>query len=165
MTTKAQKQMEQNRQCGDPALVNNEGVPISERQIDSETGEILDAPKYQAQEHPGLVKDNGMKRASDFVESGFEEFYPDAQRATIDDVMTMGDVVILDCVIVDNFETQYGSHPLAIVAIMRNEVDAQVKTFPTSGQVVVDKLRQLKHKRVLPVMGAFVKDRRYYDLK
>ena len=105
-------------------------------------------------------------RVSDVVASGFEDFFPDATRTTLDVVIGMGDVMILDCVIVDNFETkEYGSHPLAIVAIAPGIDSAETFTFPTSGQVVVDKLRQLKAKNAMPIIGAFLKDRRYYDVK
>jgi len=109
-------------------------------------------------------KAKAMQRVSDFVESGFGEFYPDADRVSIEEVMAMGDVVLLDCLIVDNYQTIFGTHPLAIIAIAQTE-DSPAVTFPSSGQVVVDKLRQLKAKGALPCLASFVKERSYYDIK
>ena len=105
-----------------------------------------------------------MPRVSDFVESGFGEFYPDAERVSIEEVMAMGDVILLDCLIVDNYQTIFGTHPLAIIAITRH-LDQPAITFPSSGQVVVDKLRQLKAKGAMPCLASFVKERSYYDIK
>lgn len=114
---------------------------------------------------PATKQAEAMPRVADLVASGFEDFYPDAAKTSIEVVIGMGDVVILDCVIVDNFETVYGSHALAIIAIAQSIDSAETFTFPSSGQVVVDKLRQLKVRKALPCIGQFVKEKRYYDVK
>lgn len=106
-----------------------------------------------------------LGRVSDVVDSGFEDFYPDATKTTINNVISMGDVVILDVGIIENFETEYGKHPLAIIAVTQSLDAAETFTFPSSGQVIVDKMRQLKAKKAMPLIGHFTKDDQYYDVK
>ena len=124
------------------------------------TGELVKAMEDE------LRKDApALPRVSDLIGTGIDDFYPHATKTTLEAVIALGDVVILDCVIVDNFETQFGSHTLAIVAVAQSLESLETFTFPTSGQVVVDKLRKLKIQKALPVIGAFLKEKRYYDLK
>lgn len=105
---------------------------------------------------------NKGNRVSDVVTSGVGEFYPDATKTQIEDIMDMGDVMILDAVIVEDFRTEYGIHPFAVVAVER---DNDIFTFPTSGQVILAKIRELKQKDALPILGCFVKEKQYYDVK
>ena len=107
------------------------------------------------------------ERVSDIVTSGIGEFYPEAPKTTLDTVIDMGDVLILDCVIIEDFRTEFGVHPFAVVAIEHTAAKGKVVTytFPTSGQVLLSKLRELKAKGALPITGCFVKDKQYYDVR
>lgn len=113
------------------------------------------------------TKETAMPKArvSDFVKSALDDFYPGAPRTNLADVILRGDVVILDCAIVDDFETEYGLHPLAVIAIA-DDLDSDPQTFPCSGMVIIRKLRKLKEAKAFPIVGEFVKrpDKRYYDL-
>lgn len=112
-------------------------------------------------------------RVSDVVTSGVGDFYPLATKTTLDDVIAMGDVLILDTVIIEDFRTEFGVHPFAVVAIETIATGSAAKskkggdffTFPTSGQVLLSKLRELKTKGALPIIGCFVKEKQYYDVK
>lgn len=106
-----------------------------------------------------------LSRVSDVIESSFQEFYPLATKTSIEAVMALGEVIILDTLIVENFETKYGTHPLAVVAVTPRSNDPAILSFATSGQVVLDKLRQLKARAAFPILGSFVMDKRYYDLR
>lgn len=112
------------------------------------------------------------KRVSDVVDNKMAElagFYPEAQKIDLRAVTEFGDVLILGCVIVEEFTTEFGTHPMAVVAINTyDDPDGKaVFTFPVSAQVILDKLRQLKAKEAFPIVGRFFKDlgKRYYDLE
>ena len=106
------------------------------------------------------------QRVSDIVTSGVGEFYPDAAKTTLETVIDMGDVTILDCCIIEDFRTDFGVHPFAVVAIEHTSAKkTSTYTFPTSGQVLLSKLRELKAKGALPIIGCFVKDKQYYDVR
>jgi len=116
--------------------------------------------KEQAQDAP---------RVGDVVSTGFADFYPDAAKTEIEDVMEMGDVKILGCRIVEDFETAYGSHPFCVIAVNFDIFGGgdDIFTFPTSGVVIVRKMRELAAKEAFPIIGRFFKDhdKRYYDVK
>lgn len=110
-----------------------------------------------------------QQRVSDIVTSGVGDFYPLATKTSLDDVIAMGDVLILDAVIIEDFRTEYGVHPFAVVALEthtdKSKKGGETFTFPTSGQVLLSKLRELKAKGALPITGCFVKEKQYYDVK
>ncbi len=107
------------------------------------------------------------QRVGDVVTSGFEDFYTEAERVEIGAVMEMGDVRILDCRIVENFETEFGEHDLAVIAIqtLGSGSDETVFTFPTSGVVIIRKMRDLISRGLFPIIGRFNREQRYYDVK
>lgn len=115
-----------------------------------------------------MTDSQNQKRVSDVVTSGVGDFYPLATKTTLDDVIAMGDVTILDTVIIEDFRTEYGVHPFAVVAIQTPKTaktKEQTFTFPTSGQVILSKLREMKTKGALPIIGCFVKEKQYFDVK
>jgi hypothetical protein len=105
-----------------------------------------------------------MNRISDIVQSSFDNFYPEARKTDIAEVMRLGDVRILGATICEDFETEYGTHPLAVIAV-ENPLSGETLTFPTSAQVLLDKMRQAKAKNAFPVIGKFTRDKKYYDVR
>ena len=110
------------------------------------------------------TKEPKRKRVCDVVGGG-EPFYPDAVKMPLDEVIKLGDVLIRDARIIEDFETDYGKHDLALIAFSNLEGDGEeISTCACSGIVVVKKIKALLEEHFLPIIGSFVKNERYYDL-
>ena len=104
-----------------------------------------------------------VRRVSDVVGGGEINFYPEAEKVSLDEVIDIGDIILIDAVIIEGFETKYGAHDLALVAFKRFDDDTQYTTA-TSGMVTVKKLRKLIDANAFSITGAFVNTGKYYDL-
>ena len=104
-----------------------------------------------------------QRRVSDVVGSGEISFHVDCERMKLADVVLLGDIRIIDAIIVEGFETVYGAHDLALVAFTNSD-DGEVLTTATSGMVTVKKIRKLIEGNAFPITGAFINTGKYYDL-
>ena len=103
------------------------------------------------------------RRVSDVVGGGEISFHTDCERMRLSDVVQLGDIQIIDAIIIAGFETEYGSHDLALVAFTIAD-DGEILTTATSGAVTVKKIRKLIEAAAFPITGAFINTGKYYDL-
>ena len=104
-----------------------------------------------------------MSRVSDVLGKGAGGFYPDAVKVSINDCMAEGDVEFIDCLVIDNYPTDYGLQNLAIIVY---EDKSMIRhSFATSALVLVDKFKLLKATGKFPITGQIVKEKgRYYNV-
>ena len=94
-------------------------------------------------------------------ELGVGEFYPDLPKMPLL-VLLNYEYQILDAVIVEGFEGEFGESDFAL--ILMEEKDGKQFTTLCGGMVVIKKLRKAKEKDLLPLYGTIVKLEKYYDI-
>lgn len=100
------------------------------------------------------------KRTFSNVVGSSSSFYPDLPRIPLGELLET-EVEVLDAVVIDDFETDFGIHDLAL---MKVKVKDTVGTTACSGQVVIKKVKKALEMEALPLYATFVKPGRYYDV-
>lgn len=90
------------------------------------------------------------------------KFYPDAARIDFTDLLGRP-ITLLDAKIITTTSPKFGSRESALLYV---DIDGNLYTTITSGQVIVNKIKQLIDASRWPVACTAVKEKsvRYYDL-
>jgi len=113
-----------------------------------------------AQEKQTGTSTQELKSVSDYMpERGF---YPDLPKVKLADILGKA-LVIRDATIIENFESQFGIHPFAIL-MLEDPENGTMSTVGTSAIVVLKKVRSLLAYKFLPCMVTFSKPGAYYDM-
>lgn len=104
--------------------------------------------------------DKALKSVSDIMPE--LEFYPDIPKVKLDDILNT-ELHLLDAVIIEDFEGQFGPHPFGIM-LLENPKDGAQSTCGTSGVVIIKKLRKLLADKCLPVRATFTKPGTYFNM-
>jgi len=116
-----------------------------------------------AQEH----KEAQKRTFGSELGAGSVNFYPDLARAPLETVLDR-ELLVLDAMIVEDFETQYGIGDFALLRLS-DEATGEEFTTICGGRVVVRKVRKALAQRLLPLYGTIVLREggahgRYYDI-
>ena len=96
---------------------------------------------------------------------GTEEFYPDANRVDIEDLINVP-ILISDAKILEDFRTEsYGTHDVALLMFKTLEESAdgfvsgtEESTTINSGLVFMDQIKRIMEKKnALPIVGVITK--------
>jgi len=100
------------------------------------------------------------KSVSDVIPSA--AFYPDLSKMELRDIQ---DVThrLLDVTIREDFESDYGTHDLALL-LVEDLLTGEQYTTACSGIVVLKKLKKLIELKALPILATFTMPGKYWDI-
>lgn len=104
-----------------------------------------------------------MKKFGDVF--GSEEFYPDAEKIDVKDIVDI-EIILRDCKILEDFKGEYGTHDAALIMFSKpsdddpqsaGAYDETEYTSICSGVVFVDQIKKvLKRKNSLPIEATII---------
>lgn len=96
-----------------------------------------------------------------------EKWYPDLSKADLKKMLDQT-IVITDARIVDQFQTEFGTHDLAQFKghLLANHEDKKITefTFISSGEVIVKKTKRLIGSKSFPIAATFNQTAKYFDM-